>query len=162
VIEIRELASKDWMVWKALRLEALQNISEAFGSSFEEESIQPDKFFKDAILFNNIFVAFIEKQPVGIIVLGIESMLKKQHQGIIWGMYVKPQYQRQNIASALIDRAIEHAKSCVEQLHLDCVTTNDAAIKMYEKYGFNIYGTEPQSLKINNNFFDTYLMVKKL
>ena len=37
-MNIRLLQKKDWQVFKALRLEALIQHPEAFGSSFEEES----------------------------------------------------------------------------------------------------------------------------
>ena len=54
---------------------------------------------------------------------------------------------------------IAHAKKRVIQLHLTVVTHNRAAVKLYEKNGFRIYGTEPRSLKIGDNFYDEHLMV---
>gem|GEM_PF-6583094 len=49
-----------------------------------------------------------------------------------------------------------------EQLHLNVVTTNTAAARLYEAVGFSVYGTDPRVLKIDQNYFDEYLMVLNL
>ena len=54
---------------------------------------------------------------------------------------------------------IAHAKKRVIQLHLTVVTSNTAAVKLYEKNGFRIYGTEPRSLKISDVFYDEHMMI---
>lgn len=48
------------------------------------------------------------------------------------------------------------------QLHLMVVTTNQMALKLYQKNGFRIYGTEPRSLKIGDIFYDEHMMVLEL
>ena len=87
---------------------------------------------------------------------------KTKHRGVIWGMYTRPEYRGQGIASALIQTIISHAKSHVAQLHLTCVTTNLGAVAFYQKHGFKIYGTEPRALKIRDTFFDEHLMMLEL
>ena len=54
---------------------------------------------------------------------------------------------------------IAYAKKRVRQLHLTVVTTNEGALKLYEKNGFRVYGTEPRSLKVNEHYYDEHLMV---
>lgn len=34
---IKQLIAEDWKIWKELRLEALKDLPESFGSSYEEE-----------------------------------------------------------------------------------------------------------------------------
>jgi ribosomal protein S18 acetylase RimI-like enzyme len=156
-MKIRLLTTEDYKVWKAIRLEALQNSPESFGSSYEEEissSVEDCSAQK-----NDIFGAFIEEKLVattGFIILKMEKM---KHRGVLFAIYVTPKHRGQGIASQLIETAINHAKSRVIQLHLTCTTTNESALNLYQKHGFKTYGTEPRSLKIDDNFFDEYLML---
>jgi ribosomal protein S18 acetylase RimI-like enzyme len=90
------------------------------------------------------------------------NSVKTKHRGFIWGMYTQPEYRGQGIASALIQTIINYANSRVTQLHLTCVTGNLGGVALYQKYGFKIYGTEPNALKIGDTFFDEYLMILDL
>ena len=81
------------------------------------------------------------------------------HRGCLFSMYTKDTHRNRGTADALIKTIITHAKQRVIQLHLTVVTTNHAAIRLYQKNGFTIYGTEPRSLKIDNNFYDEHFMV---
>lgn len=161
-IKIKMLTKEDWKTWKPFRLEALENSPENFGSSYEEELDWPDSNFKNALTKSDIFGVFIDSSLVSC--AGFYSLQpdKTKHRGVIWGMYTRPEYRGQGIASALVQTIINHAKSCVTQLHLACVTTNLGAIKLYKKKGFEIYGTEPNALKIGDTFFDEYLMILDL
>jgi [ribosomal protein S18]-alanine N-acetyltransferase len=49
---------------------------------------------------------------------------------------VEPRLQRQGIATALIERLFELADSPSEQYTLEVRTSNDAAIRLYERFGF--------------------------
>ena len=158
---IRSLELKDWPQFKLLRLEALRQHPEAFGASLEEESKLTDEMFREGYSKSEIFGAFSEDNAtlVGCAGFFIYPSLKMQHRGCLFSMYTKEDYRKQGIADALIKKVIEHAKKRVIQLHLTVVTTNIAAICMYEKNGFRIYGTEPRSLKINDRFYDEHFMV---
>lgn len=158
-VRMRALNKKDWSAWKSLRLKALKNAPEAFASSFEEESQWPDERFKEVLAQNHIFGFFIDEQLAGIAGFYVMNQPKTKHRGVIWGVYVQPECRGMNMANRLLMFLIGHAKSYVTQLHLTCVTTNQAAIRLYEKLGFTIIGTEPRSLKIGEDFFDEHSMV---
>lgn len=59
-----------------------------------------------------------------------------------------------------MQHVLEYAKDKVQQCILTCTTTNSSAFNLYQKLGFNLYGTDNQSIKVNNTFYDEYLMVK--
>ena len=59
-MDIRRLTPQDWQIWKQLRLEALKNAPESFGSSYEEELRWSDLEFQNEINKSNIFGAFID------------------------------------------------------------------------------------------------------
>lgn len=158
-MQIKLLNKENWQVWKALRLEALQNTPEAFCASFEEEFCLSDQKFQDWLEQCSIFGAFLDNQLIGCAGFYCLDALKTKHRGVLWGTYIKPTYRGKGIASHLIDAVIIHARSCVMQLHLTCVTSNTTALKIYQNHGFKIYGTEPRALKIGADFYDEHLMV---
>lgn len=162
--QIRSLELKDWTQFRLLRLEALQRHPEAFGASFEEECQLTDEMFREGYSKSEIFGAFSvdNEDLIGCAGFFIYSSLKMQHRGCLFSMYTKDDYRNQGIADALIKKVIEHAKKRVMQLHLTVVTSNLPAVKLYERHGFYVYGTEPRSLKIGHQFYDEHFMVLKL
>ena len=161
-MKIRLLTLEDWQIWRALRLEALQNSPETLASSKKEEIGYSQKEWEDKLTKSDIFGAFIDNKLISAVGFHRLNRLKTMHRGDLFAMYVTPEFRGQGIASQLIETVINYAKSRVIQLHLSCVTNNESAVKLYQKHGFKIYGTEPRSLKIDDNFFDEYLMLLEL
>ncbi|MFO0373710.1 MAG: GNAT family N-acetyltransferase [Alphaproteobacteria bacterium] len=162
ICDIRKLLTEDWPLWKVIRLEALRLHPTAYGKSYEEECSQPDHYFKDCLLESDIFGAFVEEILAGVAGFSLNNPLKAKHKGVFFALYVKEPYQNQGIAGRLVEMIIQHAKSQVVQLHCAVNTTNAQALSLYQKMGFNIFGTEPRALKIGNNFHDLHQMVLKL
>ncbi len=161
-MEIKLLTENDWLSWKNIRLEALKNTPEAFGSSFEEESNLSDKDFQQTLNKNNVFGAFKHDGLVGCAAFAYLHTIKTKHRGIVWGMYIKPKYRGEGVADSLLKTVILFAKNKVMQLHLACVANNIHAVKFYQKNGFEIYGKEPRALKIDTQYYDELLMVLML
>ncbi len=158
-LDIRLLKNEeDWLAFQDLRLGALQEHPEAFGSSYEEESIMSVESFKEGYKKCEIFGAFMEQDLVGCAGFFVQSPLKMRHRGVLFSMYVAPTHRNKGIANLLVKAVIDHAKKRVLQLHATVVTSNQLALSLYEKNGFIIYGTEPRSLKIDNHFYDEYMM----
>lgn len=161
-MNIRILTQADWEIWKQIRLEALKNEPESFGSSYEEELVWLDQAFQAELKNSNIFGVVVDGTLVSCVGFFTLKSNKTAHRGVVWGMYTKPEYRNQGIASTLFKELIQHTRSRVIQLHLTCVTSNLSAIAFYEKQGFKIYGTEPRALKIGDRFFDEHLMILDL
>lgn len=161
-MHIRQLTIDDWQAWKYLRLLALADIPEAFGSSYEEELLWSDEQFIQNLKNNIIFGAFVQSKMVGTAAFFKMNLIKTKHKGVIWGMYIQQEYREKGFASELLKVIVAHANSQVAQLQLTVVTTNIAGIHLYQKFGFQIYGTEHRALKINDRFYDEYLMYKEL
>ncbi len=156
---IKQLGADDWQIWKNFRLEALKNSPESFGSFYEEELNWTNSDFQNSLTKSDIFGVFVDNSLISCAGFYSLNSAKTKHRGVIWGMYTKPECRGQGIASALIQTIINHAKSRVTQLHLTCVTSNLGAVALYKKHGFKIYGEEPNSLKIENQYFNEYMMV---
>ncbi|WP_339052595.1 N-acetyltransferase [Candidatus Lariskella endosymbiont of Epinotia ramella] len=157
--QIRLLEQKDWEIWKQFRLETLQNEPENFESSYEDELHWPDSKFQDMLTNNDIFATFVNNSLASCAAFYQMHRSKTKHRGVIWSVYTKPEYRRMGIASILLNEIINKTRERVSQLHLNCLTYNTSAIELYKKHGFRIYGIEPKSIKVNNEFFDEYLMI---
>jgi RimJ/RimL family protein N-acetyltransferase len=61
---------------------------------------------------------------------------------------------------ALLQAVIEHSKQLphVEKINLTVVSTNDRAIKLYEKVGFKSFGLEHHAMKIDDTYVDEIYM----
>jgi len=159
-LDIRLIKNEeDWLAFQNLRLGALQEHPEAFGSSYEEESIMSAESFKEGYKKCDIFGVFIEHALVGCAGFFVQSPLKMRHRGVLFSMYVAPIHRNKGIGNLLVKTVIDHSKNYVLQLHATVVTSNQLALNLYERNGFIIYGTEPRSLKIDNYFYDEHMMV---
>lgn len=158
-MDIRKLDAYDTHLWKQFRLAALQESPQYFGSSYEEEVERTDQEWEEVLTKNTIFGLFINECLVGTAGFFTLKLLKLKHRGGIFSMYTLPEYRTQGVGSKLIQHVISYGKNQVSQIHLMCVTTNLSAIKLYEKCGFRIYGTEPRALKIHDKYYDEHLMV---
>ena len=67
----------------------------------------------------------------------------------------------QGIGSALLGSMIEAAKTTsLEQLELDVVEGNAAAVALYEKHGFKVYGRHPRMIRYRDGrYADALLMM---
>ena len=72
-----------------------------------------------------------------------------------WGM---------GIGTAMTRALIDAAKTtAIEQLELDVVSTNETAIRLYERHGFVEYGRHPRMMKYRDGTYaDTILMMLDL
>lgn len=157
---LRSLNPDDWKIWKEIRLESLKLYPEAFGSSYEESSLMSDDSFKQALQDTLVFGAFKEQKLIGVARFSVSQGNKTKHRGNLISMYLKKEHRGVGIAGALINKVIEHAKTQVSQLHCSVVTDNVAAVELYKKHGFKLYGTEPRSLKIDGKYYDEFLLVR--
>ncbi|HUX79737.1 MAG TPA: GNAT family N-acetyltransferase [Alphaproteobacteria bacterium] len=160
--QIKRLQEQDWASWKEIRLESVKLHPEFFGGSYAEESVWEDEEFKKSLIKNDIFGAFVENQLIGVAGFFQFTFQKLKHRGTLFGLYVRKENRGQGAADQLIEAVINHARQRVLQLHCTATTGNKAAINLYQRYGFQIYGTEPRSLKVGENFYDEHLMVLKL
>ena len=159
--EIRQLQIQDWALWKEIRLEALKLHPEAFGSSYEEESLWEDEQFKHNLYKNYVFGAFVNDKLVGVSGFFILEPQKLKHRALLFAVYVRKENRGHGIAGQLLKEIITLARQSVIQLHCTVITENKGALKLYQNHGFQIYGTSPRTLKLGEKFYDEHLMVLK-
>ncbi|WP_046866841.1 GNAT family N-acetyltransferase [Microvirga massiliensis] len=157
-ISIRRLEPSDADDYRTIRLDALQRDPEAFGSIYSVEADFPLVAIADRLASSVVFGAYADGQIVGMVGLKQETGPKTSHKGFVFGLYVHPDWRGQSIGSRLVEALIASARDIVEQLTLSVVHDNNAAISLYQKLGFAVYGVEPRALKSTKGYSDEVLM----
>jgi ribosomal protein S18 acetylase RimI-like enzyme len=164
---IRQLHPADWEAYRTIRLEALGQAPEAFGSDYAESSQRPPDTWVAGVSDPYVIVlgAFADGgEIVGMAVLARERRIKTRHKATVNGVYVSPAARRTGCAKALVTELINRARATgeVEQLLLAVVSENAGARALYEHLGFQVYGREPRALKLGERYLDEDLMVLDL
>ena len=161
--KVRRLETDDVASYRELRLEGLKSHPEAFASSWESEAEKPASWWAERLKSNTVLGGWVDGSPlVGVAGLRVQDAIKLRHKGVLWGMYVRPEARGTGLAAALVQRAVEHASTLVEEICLTVVTSNVAACRLYKAAGFKEYGLERRALKVGSQYYDEMLMALQL
>jgi ribosomal protein S18 acetylase RimI-like enzyme len=162
---IRKLSEQDAeSLWK-LRLFALETDPISFGEAPEELRKMTVEEYASRLRAgdagNFVFGAFEGEAMVGMTGFYRESGVKRRHKGWIWGVFVAPTARGKGVGRALVAKVVETAKALpgIRCLLLTVSTTQDAAIKVYQRLGFRGYGIEPGALMVGERFIDEHHMI---
>ena len=158
-ITIKILSPQNVNDFKKIRLSALLQAPEMFGSTYTTEVTHQDIYFKNCLLNSIAFAAYHDKDIIGIAVLVRESAIRIAHKAHLASVFIEPKFQQKGIAHILLNTAIKHARAQqIEQILLTVVEDNMIAINLYKKLGFQIYGTEISALKDQDKYTNEILM----
>lgn len=163
-MEIRKLTSDDAQVYWDLRLEALQQDPEAFATTYEDaiSRVNPLERVESNLDSENSATlgAFIDNELVGVMTIAEEGAPKLRHRVNLFAVYVTPKVRGKRVGTALLQEVVEYTKQMphVEKINLTVVSTNKAAIKLYEKVGFKSFGLEHHAMKMNDTYVDEIYM----
>ena len=88
---------------------------------------------------------------------------KTQHNGNIWGVYVRSGWRGLRIADQLIEACIAWARQRqIRLVRLAVITSNASAMQCYLRCGFSGYGVDPEVIYSGGVYHDELLMVRKL
>jgi ribosomal protein S18 acetylase RimI-like enzyme len=161
-VVIRRLTSADAAAYRTIRLEALRQDPECFGSTFETENAQPPSWFAARLDGSTVLGAFRGADLKGIVGLLVPQGPKRAHKGMLWGMYVRPAARRAGVGRRLAEAIIALARERVELVQLSVIADNTAARRLYAGLGFVEYGVEKRALKHDGRTYDDILMAKDL
>ncbi|NEW06664.1 GNAT family N-acetyltransferase [Paenibacillus sp. SYP-B3998] len=165
MIQVRIVEFTDLEAFWQLRLEALRTTPEAFSASYEENipltMSEVEKRFHYTECDTYIIGAFTEEnQLVGLMGFRREQRIKLKHKGTIWGVYVTPTFRGKGIAKQLLAEILRRGKQLdgLKKINLSVVSTNQNAVELYRKLGFETYGTEKNALVVNGHGYDEEFM----
>lgn len=168
-ITIRIATPDDAPALFELRLEALSAHPEAFAADVEmtrargaqtwAESISRDASNESGI----IVIGRAGEKLIGMTGIGRGHWPKTRHSAVVWGVYVNQAWRGLRIADAFLSECITWAaKHGIVVLKLGVITTNQAAIRCYERAGFTICGTDPKSNYLDGVYYDEYIMARMI
>jgi RimJ/RimL family protein N-acetyltransferase len=161
-LQIRRLETPDAILFRDIRLEALQKNPEAFGSTFERENVQPLSWFEARLAAADIFGAFLDGTLAGMAGYSAQENSKQAHKGLLWTMYVRATARNSGLGRKLVAAVLDHARGRVEMVQLSVVSENEAARRLYRAMGFVEFGYEKNALKHDGRYYDEVHMVNFL
>jgi len=160
-VDIRRLTVDDLDLFRDIRAEALQAHPQTFGSREEDEGGEAMLAAYRHWLSGAILGAFECGSLIGVGGFYVLPDRRSRHRGHIFTVYVKENGRGKGVGDRLIKELLAHAEACVEQVHLAVLLDATAAIRTYERNGFEVYGTDPAAVRIGDVTYDKYLMVRK-
>ena len=146
---VREVVAGDVEAFRDIRLEALRDAPEAFGSTFAREVAFAEADWQRRIARGGNFLGYLPEasatEPAGLI-----GGYQEDPQLVeLVGMYVRPRARGRGVGEALVATVIDWAAARnAASVHLWVTETNKPARLLYERCGFTLTG-ERQPLPSN-------------
>jgi len=168
---VRTLGPGDATALHALRLTALAERPEAFLRHVDEErALGVDG--QRARLARNVasdgeatmFGAFVAGELVAMTGLIRDGDRKRRHRAVVVAVYVRPEQRGRGLAGRLLDAAVERARGLaeIEVVYLSTAAGNDAALALYRSRGFEVWGVEPDYLRVDDRSHDEVHLLLRL
>lgn len=143
-VNVRQLKTTEWSLWRDLRLRAVRDSPDAFRATLDEELARQNSDWADIIRATvehprgTLLVAEVQNEPIGMIFGRIDAMETCAEVGAMW---VNPTARGAGAGGALLDAAISWAADYgVSRLELWVTDGNAAAGALYSSRGLSRTG----------------------
>ena len=140
-IAVRRAVPEEWEALKEVRLAALRDSPDAFGSTHEHEARADAATWRGWITgegWDGAVATFVAEE--GARLLGMATAYRPDDEpGTVWmfAMWVRPERRGHGIGRALVEAVVAHARSLgAEVVILRVTESNPAAIGLYASCGF--------------------------
>ncbi|MGC4109653.1 MAG: N-acetyltransferase [Nocardioides sp.] len=123
--ELRRLGPDDWETFREIRLRALADSPDAFGSTLEREQGFTEDDWRQR-LAGPVYVV-VDPHPVS-----VGGIFEGEGHLHVWGMWTDPDHRGRGHARSVLDAVIPSGA----EAWLDVNLNNGAARAAYERYGF--------------------------
>lgn len=155
MIRIEEITTEQHEIHQKLILKGLIEDEECFRITPEDASLEPFPTIDQPDSFT--MGAFHKDSLVGIASFKRDGLIRKKlrHKGILFKIYVHPDYRQIGIAKKLIQEVINRVSQIkdIEQINLTVIPTNKHAKAIYENFGFKTYASEEKAIKWKGKYF---------
>ena len=138
---VRALHAGEVDLWRGIRLRALRDAPDAFGTTYEQASAWPDETWVTHVgwatapdALQAVYLADIDGAVVGCARVSQED---GQETALVTSMWVDPASRRRGVAAALLEACEAWARSrgCL-RVELEVAELNPGARLLYERAGF--------------------------
>ncbi|MBU0576200.1 GNAT family N-acetyltransferase [Patescibacteria group bacterium] len=166
---IRRLDKSDDLIYRQIRLQALQTNPEAFLSTFDYEQLKDQGSFAYELSLSQqppvwgYYGLFINDKLIGFCQISKSYLIKQQHIAFLYNLYLTPDYRGQGYAKKLVRFVLEKVKTLhIERVFISYLAKNTRARGFYDYLGFKQCGLKPQAAKDGSQYDDEIEMVLEL
>lgn len=140
-IEIISLKPEEWKQYRDLRLRALKEEPQAFGSTYEENALHPDEYWEkrieDTINKNTQWLVFAKLDGVLIGMAGAFAEKEPDNAHVI-AVYVAPEARGKGISKQLMKELLNRIKTnkLIKKIIVEVNPEQVAALNLYKNSGF--------------------------
>jgi GNAT superfamily N-acetyltransferase len=139
MVLVRATTLDDWRALREIRLQALRDAPDAFGSTYAREiAFEPAEWHRRATR-DGSFIALLDQSEEGELA-GLAGGFEEE-PGLVElvAMFVRPRARGHGVGAALVDAVAAWARNRhAVSLHLWVTETNKPAIRLYERCGFTV------------------------
>ena len=163
-IEIKYITDKDKILYKNFFMKGLIQDSNNFRISPQDE-INAD-FPTNGTTDSFTLGAYATSELAGVVSFERDGQNREKlrHKGILFRMYISPDFRGKGISKILINKLLELVNKVedIEQINLTVISNNTVAKKIYESFGFKTFSMEMNAQKWKGVYFDEETMVLPL
>lgn len=140
MLEVREITVDDWELLRDVRLTALAEAPQAFGSTHAGEAAFTEEQWRGRITERSV-TFFAQEDSPGSLPVGLTAVYVEDGNANLVSMWVRPSGRGLGVGEALVEAAASWAKAhdC-PSLFLWVTESNAPAMKLYERCGFTPTG----------------------
>lgn len=135
-LSTRAAGPEDWAAWRDLRLRALRDSPDAFGSTYEHESAFTEGDWRARLSDGPAVLGLVAGRAVG----QGAAFLDRPGSLKVVAMWTDPAYRGRGVGSAVLDHLLAWAADLGLPAHLDVAGPNVQARALYERRGFAATG----------------------
>jgi ribosomal protein S18 acetylase RimI-like enzyme len=137
---VRRVASTDAARVRALRLEMLADAPLAFIERLDEAAARPHEYFRARLAeraARDDTVLFVAEVDGRLVAQAGGQAVHRATTGLLYAVYVSPQWRRTGLLERLVDAVAGWSRAARRPvLELEVVTSNQRAIRAYQRLGF--------------------------
>lgn len=159
---ITDLSQSRWEEYKNLRIQALNDMPQAFLDDLEQVNKLEAQDWQRKI--KNMIFAEEKEILIGMIGFYQEDKEKLKHIVNIVSFYVIPTFRGKGAGKALLQTVIAKysGNHDIKKLQLGVTDTQKPAQHLYKSLGFTQVGELKYAIKVGSEYFNEYLMEKYL
>ena len=162
-VSINTFLPHEWQRYRDLRLRALADSPDAFGSTLAHEQSRTDDEWAARLINASTsradlpLVARVSGQVAGLAWAKINPL---DHKVVnLYQMWVAPEFRQLGVGQMLLNRAIDWAREVnAQSMMLGVTCSNSSALRLYTRTGFVALG-EPEPLRVGSTLISQYMQL---